>query len=172
VNRPKGQLTNGARSWEIQSDDQLRGADEYRPVIVAYRNGAPVRISDVASVDDSVEDLRTAGLLAHIQHQRADAVADAERLARQQFVAAQQRLGTGQIDRDVAELHALDQTVDDLALAVLEFLELALALGFAHFLHDHLLGGLGGDAAEIDRRQFLDQEIAEFLLRIGTLRIG
>ena len=40
-------------------------------------------------------------------------------------------------------------------------LELALALGLAHPLHDHLLGGLRGDAAEIDRRQRVDQEIAD-----------
>ena len=54
---------------------------------------------------------------------------------------------------DVAELDALDDAVDDLADAVLEFVVLALALGIAHLLHDHLLGVLGGDAAEIDRRQ-------------------
>ncbi len=63
VSRPKGQLTSGARSWEIQTDDQLRGAAAYRPIIVAWHGGAPVRLSDVGSVVDSVEDVRTCGLV-------------------------------------------------------------------------------------------------------------
>jgi multidrug efflux pump len=63
VNRPKGQLTEGARTLEIATDDQLHRAEQYRPLIVAYRGGAAVRLSDVARVEDSVEDLRNAGLL-------------------------------------------------------------------------------------------------------------
>jgi multidrug efflux pump len=62
VNRPTGQLSDGGRSWEIRTNDQLRRADDYLPVVVAYRHGAPVRLSDVAQVDDSVEDLRATGL--------------------------------------------------------------------------------------------------------------
>ena len=62
ANRPKGQMTSGNREWEIETDDQLHRAEQYMPLIVAYRNGAPVRLSDVATVADSVEDLRTAGL--------------------------------------------------------------------------------------------------------------
>jgi multidrug efflux pump len=61
VNRPKGQLADRGTSWEIQTNDQLHAARQYAPLIVAYRNGAAVRLSDVASVQDSVEDLRTAG---------------------------------------------------------------------------------------------------------------
>ena len=63
INRPKGQLANEARTWEIQTNDQLRTAEQYRPLIVAYRAGAAVRLPDVASVEDSVEDLRAAGLV-------------------------------------------------------------------------------------------------------------
>ncbi|HTX53041.1 MAG TPA: multidrug efflux RND transporter permease subunit [Candidatus Baltobacteraceae bacterium] len=63
VNRPKGQLTTGDRTWEIQTNDQLSLAAEYRPLIVAYRNGNAVRLSDVADVEDSVEDLRATGLV-------------------------------------------------------------------------------------------------------------
>ena len=63
VNRPKGQLADETRTWEIQTNDQLRTADQYRPLIVAYRAGAAVRLPDVANVQDSVEDLRTAGLV-------------------------------------------------------------------------------------------------------------
>jgi multidrug efflux pump len=62
VNRAKGQLTDGDRTWEVAANDQLLKADEYGGLIVAYRNGAPVRLTDVADVQDSVEDLRNAGL--------------------------------------------------------------------------------------------------------------
>jgi multidrug efflux pump len=63
VNRPKGQLVNAERAWEIQSNDQLRKADQYEPVIVSYRSGAAVRLFDVAKVTDSVEDVRATGLV-------------------------------------------------------------------------------------------------------------
>jgi multidrug efflux pump len=62
VNRPKGQLTGDERTWEIRTNDQLRQAEEYLPLIVAYRNGRAVQLSDVASVETSVEDLRTMGV--------------------------------------------------------------------------------------------------------------
>ncbi len=62
VNRPKGQLHGAERSWEIATSDQLRFAREYRPLLVAWRNGAAVRLSDVAEVNDAVEDLRSVGL--------------------------------------------------------------------------------------------------------------
>jgi multidrug efflux pump len=61
-NRPKGQLGDGARASEIAANDQLLKAAEYAPVIVAYRSGRPVQLSDVARVEDSVEDVRTTGL--------------------------------------------------------------------------------------------------------------
>ncbi len=63
VNRPKGSLTEGEQTWEIQANDQLRGAEQYRPLILSYRSGAAVRIADVAEVQDSVEDVRTGGLV-------------------------------------------------------------------------------------------------------------
>src|SRR5437016_517314 len=62
ANRPKGELADRASAWEISTTDQLLKAEEYRPLLVAYRNGAPLRVSDVAEVTDSVEDVRTAGL--------------------------------------------------------------------------------------------------------------
>jgi multidrug efflux pump len=62
ANRPKGKLENSTTAWEIQTTDQLQTADQYRPLIIAYRGGAPVRLSDVADVQDSVEDLRGGGL--------------------------------------------------------------------------------------------------------------
>ncbi|MEO5359396.1 MAG: multidrug efflux RND transporter permease subunit [Nitrospirota bacterium] len=63
VNRPKGQITEGARQWEIMTNDQLFRAKEYLPLIISYKNGMALRLSDVASVTDSVEDLRVAGIV-------------------------------------------------------------------------------------------------------------
>jgi len=62
ANRPKGQLADATMAWEISTTDQLLKAEQYRPLIMAYRNGAPVRLSDVAQVEDSVEDVRSWGL--------------------------------------------------------------------------------------------------------------
>src|SRR5260370_6629322 len=62
VNRPKGQIHGLDRAWEIRTSDQLRFADEYRPLVVAWRNGAVVRLSDLAEVRDAVEDLRSVGI--------------------------------------------------------------------------------------------------------------
>ena len=62
ANRPKGSVELGDRHWQIMADDQAKRASQYVPLIVAYRNGAAVRLSDVAEVVDSVEDLRNAGI--------------------------------------------------------------------------------------------------------------
>ncbi len=62
VNRPKGELADASRAWTIGATDQLLEAAQYRPLVVAYRNGAPVRVADVAEVVDSVEDLRAGGI--------------------------------------------------------------------------------------------------------------
>jgi multidrug efflux pump len=61
ANRPKGSVEAGDRHWQIYADDQAKKAEQYIPLIVTYRNGAAVRLSDVADVVDSVEDLRNAG---------------------------------------------------------------------------------------------------------------
>jgi hydrophobe/amphiphile efflux-1 (HAE1) family protein len=63
VNRPKGQLSNREKTWEIQTNDQLRTADQYPSLIVRYRAGAALRLADVGRAVDSVEDLRTAGMV-------------------------------------------------------------------------------------------------------------
>ncbi len=62
ANRPKGALHNGDNLWTLSATDQLHKAAQYRPLIVTYRNGAGVRLGDVADVQDSVEDRRNAGL--------------------------------------------------------------------------------------------------------------
>ena len=65
ANRPKGALSNQINSWAITDNDQIKVADQYRGLIISYNNGAPVRLSDVADVQDSVEDARVIGLAAH-----------------------------------------------------------------------------------------------------------
>jgi len=60
VNQPKGMFNGPMRSAIIDSNDQLRSADEYRDLVVAYRNAAPVRLSEVAEVIDGAENVRLA----------------------------------------------------------------------------------------------------------------
>src|SRR5690606_42121914 len=118
------------------------------------------------------EDLRATLLATDVVDIGADAIAVAVHLARDQLVAADDGLATPEVDNHVAIFHALDRAVDDLADAVDVFFEHAVALGVAHLLHDHLLGRLGGDAAEFDGRQRLGHEIAELGCRIALLSRG
>jgi len=60
-NRPKGQVQSGGLRFQIYTNNQARHADAYRPLIVAYHNGAPVRLADVATVLDGPEDLHASG---------------------------------------------------------------------------------------------------------------
>ncbi len=62
LNLPKGTLENAHRQWVVQANDQAKTAADYKPVIVVWRNGAPVRLEDVATVTDSVQDVRNIGL--------------------------------------------------------------------------------------------------------------
>jgi multidrug efflux pump len=59
---PKGAIEDGRFHYQIYTNDQASLASQYRDLVVAYRHNAGVRLSDVAEVDDSVEDLRNAGL--------------------------------------------------------------------------------------------------------------
>ena len=63
VNRPKGSLSDDNQHWQIAVNDQAKKARDYLPLIVAYRNNAPVHLTDVGTVLDSSEDLRSAGFL-------------------------------------------------------------------------------------------------------------
>ncbi|WP_410211669.1 multidrug efflux RND transporter permease subunit [Aquirhabdus sp.] len=64
ANRPKGSLEKGDQHWQIYASDQAKTAQEYIPLIISYNNGNAVRLSDVASVTDSVENIRNAGMSA------------------------------------------------------------------------------------------------------------
>ena len=62
ANSPKGAIEDDDFHYQIYANDQASKAAQYRDLVVAYRNGAAVKLSDVAEVVDSVEDLRNAGL--------------------------------------------------------------------------------------------------------------
>ena len=61
ANLPKGQISNGETTADIITNDQLLKADYYKPLIVGYHKGAAIKLSDVADVQDSVENIRAAG---------------------------------------------------------------------------------------------------------------
>ncbi len=71
ANSPKGVIEEGGRRYQIYDNDQASLAADYAPLVIAYRNGDAVRLSDVATVVDSVEDLRNDG---HFDEEPAVAV--------------------------------------------------------------------------------------------------
>jgi multidrug efflux pump len=62
ANSPKGTINDGDRRYQIYTNDQANVAADYIPLVIAYRNNAAIRLSDVATVDDSVQDLRNLGM--------------------------------------------------------------------------------------------------------------
>ena len=76
VNSPKGTLDGPARSWTLNANDQIQSPDSYKSIIVAYKNGSPVRLSDVAEVKQSAENVylagwvnNTPGIILNVQRQ-------------------------------------------------------------------------------------------------------
>ncbi|KAF7600718.1 MAG: multidrug transporter subunit MdtC [Candidatus Dactylopiibacterium carminicum] len=61
ANRPKGFLETDERRWQIVANDQIERAADYRPLIIRHSEGRLVRLEDVATVSDSVQDIRNAG---------------------------------------------------------------------------------------------------------------
>jgi multidrug efflux pump len=59
--RPRGVVESGERQWEVQLSGQLRHASEYHDLVIRYRDGAPVRLGDVATITDSIEDRYSSG---------------------------------------------------------------------------------------------------------------
>lgn len=55
VNMPKGNFEGAKRAYAINANDQIRSVEDYRKIIVAYRNGAPVRLEDVASIEEGMQ---------------------------------------------------------------------------------------------------------------------
>nr|WP_233169552.1 multidrug efflux RND transporter permease subunit MdtC [Serratia sp. ASV30] len=62
VRRPQGAVDDPQQRWQIQANDELKTAAAYQPLVIHYNNGAAVRLSDVANVIDSVQDVRNAGM--------------------------------------------------------------------------------------------------------------
>jgi multidrug efflux pump len=62
VNQAKGSFSDSDGRWDISANDQLMKAADYQPLIVSYSNGQPVKLSDVAKVQDSVQTVRSVGL--------------------------------------------------------------------------------------------------------------
>jgi multidrug efflux pump len=62
ANSPKGAIENATLHWQIYDNDQSRSAKDYHNLVVAYRNGSPVRLTDIAEISESVEDIRNLGL--------------------------------------------------------------------------------------------------------------
>ena len=62
ANSPKGTIDDGNRRFQIYTNDQANVAADYAPLVIAYRNGAAVRLSDIADVNDSVQDVRNLGM--------------------------------------------------------------------------------------------------------------
>ncbi|KAA5949743.1 multidrug efflux RND transporter permease subunit MdtC [Pantoea sp. Bo_2] len=60
--RPQGALDDVQQRWQLRTNDALQTAREYQPLVVHYNNGAAVKLSDVATVEDSVQDVRNAGM--------------------------------------------------------------------------------------------------------------
>jgi multidrug efflux pump len=90
VNQAKGNIENNRQSFTIGANDQLMASQDYAPIIVAYKNGAPVRLSDVATVIDGAENTRqaawmntTPAVVLNIQRQPgANIIAVVDRITR------------------------------------------------------------------------------------------
>ena len=115
------------------------------------------------------ENLRPARFTNHFQDQRADTITNTDHFARNLRIAADDAFGTAEINDHMAELDALDDAGDDFAAAVLEFLILPLAFGISDFLEDNLLRCLRLNASELDRRQRIDDIIADLGPRLKLL---
>src|SRR5213593_2274047 len=66
VNRAKGTFDGVDQSYQIGANDQLLSSAQYAPLVIAFRNGAPVKLTDVASVKDGVEDVRQAAWMDQV----------------------------------------------------------------------------------------------------------
>ncbi len=139
ANHPKGGLSDSSASWAVNDTDQLFRAAEYRPLIVAYKNGGAVRLSDVADVQDSVEDVHhygksngQDGVITVIFRQPGANIIDTVDRVRAQLPQLQSSIPAG-IHLDVA----LDRTatirasVDDIELTLLISIILVILVVFA-----------------------------------------
>jgi multidrug efflux pump len=102
VSGPKGSLDGAQQAYTIAANDQITAADAYRPIIIAYRNGSPVTIGDVARIVDGLENDRTAGwyqgtpaVIIDIQRQPGANVIDVVNQIQAQIPKLQQAIPAG-----------------------------------------------------------------------------
>src|SRR6516164_5074738 len=102
VSGPKGSLDGAQQSYTIAANDQIAAAEAYKPVIIAYRNGAPVTIGDVAVIVDGLENDRTVGwyqgtpaVIIDIQRQPGANVIDVVRQIRAEIPRIQRAIPAG-----------------------------------------------------------------------------
>ena len=102
VSGPKGSLDGAQQAYTIAANDQIAAADAYKPIIIAYRNGAPVTIGDVAVIVDGLENDRTAGwyqgvsaVIIDIQRQPGANVIEVVRQIRDEIPKLQRSIPAG-----------------------------------------------------------------------------
>lgn len=102
VSGPKGSLDGAQQSYIIAANDQIAAADAYRPIIIAYRNGSPVTIGDVAQIVDGLENDRTGGwyqgtpaVIIDIQRQPGANVIDVVKQIRTEIPKVQRAIPAG-----------------------------------------------------------------------------
>jgi len=102
VSGPKGSLDGAQQAYTIAANDQIVAADAYRPIIVAYRNGAPVTIGDIAQIVDGLENDRTGGwyqgtpaVIIEIQRQPGANVIDVVQQIRTEIPKVQRLMPAG-----------------------------------------------------------------------------
>ncbi len=79
VNAPKGSFDGTRQSFTIGSNDQILSADAYKPIIVAYKNGAPLRLGDIAQVVDGVENDQLAAWVGNQRGEKPAVLLDIQR---------------------------------------------------------------------------------------------
>ena len=124
------------------------GAADHHGAVVDLRHFLLEQLDEQRRIGAREDDLRTLRAAVDALDHGADAVPRRVAFRARLLLARQHRLDAADLDDDVAVLEALDGAVDDLADALVVLGEDVLALGLAHLLEDHLLGGLRGDAAE------------------------
>ncbi|HWE30013.1 MAG TPA: efflux RND transporter permease subunit, partial [Polyangia bacterium] len=94
VNQPKGNVDGPRQDFTIATNDQIDKADGFKPLVIAYKNGAPVRLAEVATVIDGVENAQLAGWAG----QRQPATPGAEKMTRAVIVNVQRQPGANIIE--------------------------------------------------------------------------
>ena len=147
------------------------GAHDFDHLFTDFRYFDAEQLFQEVRAGAADEQLGTTGFRTHGVEQTTNTVARTEGLARQHVVTEDHGLGiAAQIQDHVVTIALLDHTADDGAFLVLELVNDLGTLGFAHFLHDNLLGGLGGDTVEGNRVNLIFYIVTE--LDLGLLDLS